>query len=119
MANKDDNFIKAEVLKYQETGTLSAGLAKIFMYIATKYVNTPRRERAPAELKEDMVAHAVMQMTKSCKKVRTDRGMMFAYLGTVARCAFAYVENSEARQRDVVRDKTEYDSCGDDNECLG
>lgn len=113
---KDDSFVKEEVIKYQETGVLSDDLAKVFMAVATKYANLPSERSTPTDLKEDMVAHAVMQMTKSCKTVKTDRGMMLAFLGQSALCSFAYVKNKEFQQRNVIRDKTEYDSCGGDDE---
>jgi hypothetical protein len=87
-----------EMKTSKEAGQPTETLGKMFIWIANYHGNKPQHQLNP--LREDMVAFAILQMVKSYNMFNPEKSdNPFAYLVTIAGCAFANVNNQERRER--------------------
>ena len=88
------------ILRDQATGIMSEELGLMCLKIAEKYSRSNGYQSY--SFREDLVAHAVVDMTVAWKKFDASRGNNpFSFLSTVCYYAFLRVLNVERQQRDI------------------
>ena len=107
MANKVTNEdLLREVIRSKADGKMSDELAKLFIQLVEQY--STRTIFANYPYMDECKARALMQLSKSWSSFDPDRfSNAWAFYWTMMGCSFAYVHNSESRQRGIKKDYAE------------
>lgn len=102
-----------EVIASKEAGKMSNRLAEMLFELTCRYANRVNFVNYP--YKDEMIAHALMQLCKSWHYFKPEKSdNPFAYYTQCIKGSFAYILNSEKRQKDIKKDYSEYLDDGTD-----